>query len=308
MNIFKKILSLSMVFLLVFSCIPLSAFAEEATTEVIAESMSEETASEDSPVSETPPLETVMNPAEESGEEPVSETVPAEESSPESIPEEPTEESIIPEDNVLDETVDENSLEDIPPETMEMTPETENAEELPAEEQVTEEQPSDNLPVEEVSENEPETAEDPDKKTIEELIEGEPSEESVDEKPIPCSLTVELMDVRDSIIVRRNEETVASVFGNYAPGSGSYFLVCPNRLEPLAVDADGATRLTFEAMTGDSISVDVGEPGYASVDFKSAEELNTTHSNGLSICSLIMTGDTVITINGDYSAADGYSL
>ena len=306
MNIFKKILSLSMVFLLVFSCIPLSAFAEEAKTEVITESMSEETASEDSPVSEAPPLETVMNPAEESGEETESETEIAEETSSESIPEEPTEESIIPDDNVVDETMDENSLETVPPEAMEMTPETENAEELPAEEQVTEEQPSDNLPVEEVSENEPETAEDPGEKTIEELIEEEPSEESADEEPVPCNLTVELMDVRDNIVIRKNGETVASVFGNYAPGSGSYFLVCPNRLEPLTVDADGATRLTFEAMTDDSISVEVGEPSYASVDFKSAEELNTAHSNGLSICSLIMTGDTVITINGDYSAADGY--
>ncbi|MBQ8994358.1 MAG: VaFE repeat-containing surface-anchored protein [Oscillospiraceae bacterium] len=301
MNIFKKILSLSMVFLLIFSCIPLSAFAEEATTEVITESMSEETSSEDSPVLEAPLLETVMNPAEESGEEPESGTEIAEESSPESIPEEPTEESIIPEDNASDVTVDENSLEDIPSETTKASPEAENTEELPAEEQ-----PSDILPVEEVSENEPETAEDPDEKTIEELIEEEPSEESVDEEPIPCNLTVELMDVRDSIVIRKNGETVASVFGNYAPGSGSYYLVCPNRLEPLAVDADGVTRLTIEAMTGDGISVDVGEPGYASVDFKSAEELNTAHSNGLGICSLIMTGNTVITINGDYSAADGY--
>ena len=285
MSIFKKIMSLTLVFLLVFSCLPTAAFADEVEVEagvteeaivenevmIQGESFAEESA-EEFPA-EPPEEEPVQEEEEIIVSDDVSETVP------EDIEQDPAEE-ITPEE---DPEVETDPVEAATPEESE-------------EEEILEKEPS-------VEESDAESeSEEIEEDTEQEEIEDEP-EEPV---PVPCTFTVELQDVRDNITIRRNGQVVAKVYGNPAPGDGHYFIVGPISLEELAYDADGITRLSFDAMTGDIFSVETVQPVYAKIDYYSLYNYDVSEQNGIAVLSITMEGDASIQVNGDYSAAAGF--
>ncbi|MBQ3412167.1 MAG: VaFE repeat-containing surface-anchored protein [Oscillospiraceae bacterium] len=293
MSIFKKIISLSLVFLLVFSCLPTAAFAEEikAETEITEEAVVEDKVT----VQEEIPAE---QPAEESPEEPPEEeAVPAETEEP--IPDEESEP--VPEEESEDpaeETVSKEITED------ETDPEVDPSEtEIPDESEETE--PSEEkIPAEEEPERDSEIEEPQEETEPEEDAEEEEQEEDI--VPVPCTFTVVLQDVRDNITIRRNGEIVAAIYGNPAPGDGHYFIVGPVRLEELASDPDGNTRLIFDALSGDVFTIETVQPVYARINYYSSYKFDVSEQNGTAVLSIALEGDTSIQVNGDYTAAAGF--
>ena len=288
MSVFKKILSLTLVFLLVFSCLPTAAFADEIENET---EVTEEAAVDDEvTIQEEVPAE---EPVEESPEEPPEEE-PASEESEEIISEEVSE--TVPEDENEEPTEEPDPEEDPEDETDPV--ETEAPEDSEGEEISEEEEPS----VEEETDSEP-VSEEIEEDTEQEAAEEKPEEEPV---PVPCIFTVELQDVRDNITIRRNGQIVAAVYGNPAPGDGHYFIVGPVRLEELSSDPDGNTRLSFEALTGDEFTIETVQPVYANIRYYSPYSFDVSVQNGVAVLSIILEGDTSIQVNGDYSAAAGF--
>lgn len=277
MNAFKKILSLTLVFLLVFSCIPTAAFADEIDADA---AIVEEAAMDDETLIQEEISEDVLveEPASEEDPEPVIED------------EEDFTDSTVPEEKADDESelteTDDSSDSD----------ESEQTEEAES----TVEEESDPGTEEEVFEETDDLAED---EETEEETEEESSEDPV---PEPCIFTVVLQDVRDNITIRKNGDIIAAVYGNPAPGEGHYYLVGPVSLEKIASDADGNTRLAFNALTGDEFSVETIQPVYAKINYYSSYNLDVSEQNGLSVLSITLVGDTEIHINGDYTAAEGY--
>ena len=288
MSVFKKILSLTLIFLLVFSCLPTAAFADEIENET---EVTEEAAVDDEvTIQEDVPAE---EPAEESPEEPPEEE-PVPEESEEIISEEVSE--TVPEDENEEPTEEPDSKEDPEDETDPV--ETEAPEDSEGEESSEEEEPS----VKEETDSEPVSEE------VEEDTEQEEAEEKPEEEPVPesCIFTVELQDVRDNITIRRNGQIVAAVYGNPAPGDGHYFIVGPVRLEELSSDSDGNTRLSFEALTGDEFTIETVQPVYSNIRYYSLHRFDVSNLNGMSVLSITLEEDTNIQVNGDYSAAAGY--
>jgi len=301
MSIFKKIISLTLVFLLVFSCLPTTAFADETETET--EVTEEAVVENDVTVQEELPAE---EPAEESPEEPAEEETVQEEttepvsedeavSAQKEVPEEPVEETVSEETDEGKTDSEEEPAETEIPETIdpsedvvlaEEEPETDYEAEEPAEETEPEEDVEDGLE----EETQEETEEEPEKDPV----------------PEPCTFTVVLQDVRDNITIRRNGEIVAAVYGNPAPGDGHYYIVGPVRLEELAYDPDGNTRLAFYAMTGDVFTIETIQPVYARIQYYSQYSFDVAEQNGAAVLSIVLEGDTSIQINGDYTAAAGF--
>jgi len=289
MSIFKKIMSLTLVFLLVFSCLPTAAFADEvvAETEITEEPIVENEVT----ILEDPlaPEESVEESLEELPEKPSGEVVVSEytesvlEEETDTIPGEETKE--LTEDIVSEDMAENEKDPEVEPSEAEMPEETEKSE-TPAEETET-------TPASEATEQD----------TAQEEIEAEPEENPV---PEPCTFTVELEDVRDNITIRRNGEIVAKVYGNPAPGDGHYFIVGPVSLEELAYDADGITRLSFDSLTGDIFNVETVQPVYAKIGYYSLYNYDVSELNEMAVLSITMEGDASIQVNGDYSGAAGF--
>ncbi|MBR0451928.1 MAG: hypothetical protein IJI78_08040, partial [Oscillospiraceae bacterium] len=288
MSVFKKILSLTLVFLLVFSCLPTAAFADEIESET---EVTEEAAVDD--------------------EVTIQEEVPAEETAEES-PEEPPEEQPVPEES--EEIISEEVSETVPEDENEEPTEEPDPEEGPKDETdpVETEAPEDSEGEEISEEEEPSVEEGADSEPVSEEIEEDTEQEEAEEKPEeepvpePCIFMVELQDVRDNITIRRNGQIVAAVYGNPAPGDGHYFIVGPVRLEELSSDPDGNTRLSFEALTGDEFTIETVQPVYANIRYYSPYSFDVSVQNGAAVLSITLEGDTSILVNGDYSAAAGF--
>ena len=299
MSIFKKIISLTLVFLLVFSCMPTAAFADEteAETEVTEEAVVEN----DVTVQEELPAE---EPTEESPEEPAKEETVQEDTS-ETVPED--EAVTAPEENSEEPTVDTASEKTIEDET--------DSEEEPAVTDIPEttDPSEDEVSAEEDLEEDPESEEQAEESEegVEEVLEEETQEE-IEEEPEkdpvlePCTFTVVLQDVRDNITIRRNGEIVAAIYGNPAPGDGHYYIVGPVRLEELAYDPDGNTRLAFDALIEDVFTIETIQPVYAKINYYSSYSFDVAEQNGAAVLSIILEGDTGVQVNGDYTAAAGF--
>ena len=300
MSIFKKIISLTLVFLLVFSCLPTAAFAEtvEAAPEITEEAVVEEEAivQEDLPAEEPVEESPEEPPEEEPVQEEASEVIPDDKSEPVSAPEEEAEEP--EEDPVPEEVTEDETDPEAEPSETEVSEETEEFESSKDEE----------TPAEEEAEVVPESEDSTENIETEEEAEAEEPEVEPEEEPAPqpCIFTVELQDVRDNITIRRNGDIVAAVYGNPAPGDGHYYIVGPVRLEELASDLDGCTRLAFDALTGDMFTIETVQPVYAKINYYSSYKCDVVEQNGMAVLSITLEGDTSIQVNGDYTASAGF--
>ena len=258
-----------MALLLLFSCMPAAAFAQE-TAEQGTETE-------------------ILNSEQEAPEEP---EIPEEQDPADHPPEEEAPGIAEPEEQA---GPDQGALPEEQP--AEGPAGTEEQEET-AEEEIAEETGEPDLP-------ESEPAEEP-----EEGTEGPgPAEESKEEPDaglVTCTVTVVLGDIRDGVLIRVNGETRAQVLGNYALGEGTFFLAGPDRLEALAPDPDGYTRLRFEAFTGDTAVIGTVCPPYAKIRYTSDAAIETAVNGDAAVCSVLLNGDTEIRADGDYAASKGY--
>ena len=136
--------------------------------------------------------------------------------------------------------------------------------------------------------------------------ESDPSEPEEKEIPEICAVTLVLGDIRDDIKVFLNGERIAWIYGNPSPRDGSYFIAREKGPEELKTEADGTTRVTFEAAKGDEIRIETLRPDYASVRFTNALVIREYDTDKYCNFTAEIESETYILMDADYSKSAGW--